>query len=523
MEKIGWDTPEWDSSCTGNRVYSFKMRSTFVRHAILAFFVLASLAACNQTISDLRALRTGLPGVFNAPTASTSPTIDTPTPQPTSRYSLPNWTPEPPEQSLTLATSSAPGAPARTPTPIPTPTTLPQKASQLLFLSGHDLLIWDPRQQKIEQLAKDIQEYSLSANQRYLAMVKSESITANGNELFQLQRYDLYTRQWITLLEKHPRIRLITISPDGSQIAYIKEQAPPLIQLTSPGRQPRQIGECSPDPDHPCAELTWSPDSQFLLWRDPRGVWLFDAINTRTHLAFPNTIGITDPKGGITEVSVEYQNLTWAPNSRFFLARVKVTPSGANWFSVFDIRNERMAKIPGTHTLSNPQANAGWLLDNSLAIVSGGDVQSGVSPSIQLFQLTPTRDELIKAGATFPASLAELTGTALSQDVLQPPVLAWPSQLNKRELFFGITFPHSPLSLPSLLVVLNLRNGALRIIGEIPYDTQQVSWAPDLSGVLVLGERGAITFLPANGGELQNLRQNIGSQSYNPTWLSVSR
>ena len=363
-------------------------------------------------------------------------------------------------------------------------------------------------------LTTNVSAYSASASGDRIAVLRSRGITANATELYDLQMLDLVQQSAVTLLAESPRLYQIHTSPDGQWVAYTTQETGGSIYIlrAEEGSQPVKVSTCSDEDAMICTgELSWAPDSQNLAWSDGGGIWLSPIPQPGLpapdpNVVVPTTITVEDPGGQLSPITVTYQDLRWSPFGRYLLAQVSVKTSTVKWLGLVDTLKGRIVEAPGTFGEEKISARLEWRPDGTLLGTFPGKPGP---PYLQIWQILPTRENLLGAGPsyTFPDWLLEgkqwqLIGVA---------------DTSERFISFALI---QQFGEAGKLVQLDLRFGVFEVTGEIPGNTTSVLWAPDGSGVLVQSKDGEVVFLPGGGRQPISLLPVLGLEAHSFSWLA---
>ena len=99
-------------------------------------------------------------------------------------------------------------------------------------------------------------------------------------------------------------------------------------------------------------------------------------------------------------------------------------------------------------------------------------------------------------------------------------VFNWPNQLVDDQIKFGVSIFEENSS--PFLYNYTFSKYFLEQINQIPSYTENVIWAPDDSGALIIGKDHEIFFSPNDGGMLINLSLILGDKASEFFWLPPS-
>lgn len=444
--------------------------------------------------------------------------------------------------TLTIRISSTPtptpaaldgGVPGRRTTATPEPVTPPQTQTlpasatvqpradgHVLFLDGKELKLWDPVQLQVESLASNVSDFSASASGLRIILQRGKRITANGVELFDLALFDRESRRITILIDEAPRLANLTISPDGQWVAYaaLKDGGPLFVLPTHQSGEPIQIGACLEEPGFKCTEaVQWSSDSRAVLWTDSRGVWRNSVKQATPHLVLGNILDISDPKGETSPVRVIYHSLNWSPAGRYALVSVMPVRSEVGWQGLIDTRSGRIVEVPDSYAFRLPSANAAWTEQGKLLVVHNSDPQTGRLPNAQLYQILPTRADLLGLEKSFDLQVEELVEPQALASTVPDLRVDWLAQTSPYAFVLGVMLPE--ISLSPFLCSLDLRFGGLQKIRDIPFDAGLVAWSPNGSSALILGLHDQVIYAPPRGAALLDLRPSLGEKACCFQWI----
>lgn len=377
---------------------------------------------------------------------------------------------------------------------------------------------WDHVTDYVGILAERVVDYSVSADGQKILLLRTQQITAGGVEKFNLELLTLDTMQITPLWGDIPRLAAISLSPDGQWAAVISGERPQITLISMNGTAPdRQIGPCIADASAPCTELSWSPNSQQLLWSDAAGVWLASLPSLAPRQILDNQVKLTDPRGNSLALGIRLSNYRWSPAGRFVLGTVQPLSSEVFWTAVLDTLTGRLIELPDTYSYNNIPASLAWLQDGNLVEAYGGSTALRSTPVLKIWQILPTRNELIYHSKTYPLQSRDFPLLPSLAEASVSYQLSWIYQTSVSELAFAMSLPG--LQTPPVLFVMDLQHGLLTKLQEIPFPLGEVLWCPDGSGALIVGFDGQILFASTAEKQLRTLNNLFG---LNPTrfhWL----
>ena len=402
-------------------------------------------------------------------------------------------------------------------TPTPTRTVLPEMTSDLLFLSGEDLVRWDPIKNIVVPLAANVIDYAYSADGRRIAMLRYSRITANGIALLNLDILDMHSKQITSISKGIASLSHISISPDGRWIAYQLEDDPKTILGVSI-QEPEtliELGSCTQPDNSPCKPLAWAPDGFSLLWEDSQGLWLSKPERPQPVLVAPRLMEVLDPKGQQAQIRVSFKGFNWSPEGRFGITQIS-TQAGVCWYAVLDTRAGNWLEIPETFENVGPASAAvGWLRDGKIVTINPRIAAAQPGIRIDVYNLIPTGKQPFELEREFFFSTKQLP-LQTSDDKIKV-IARWPDQTWDQILSFGIT---TTAGNELVLFWVDLENEQSEISSLIEKKVNQVFWAPDGQGALVLDEPTSASFLKKNEAEFLNLfsltNHEVGNFQWSP-------
>jgi len=376
---------------------------------------------------------------------------------------------------------------------------------------------WDHVTNYMVPLAENVSTYSISADGRKVALLRSTRVAANGTALFNLDLLDLDTKQTSSLLKGIPQIRGILISPNARWIAFQEGGAKPslyAISINKPDER-KQLGICNSD-DGYCETASWSPDSNSLLWEDNLGIWVSDLDRSNPTLITSPVYEVTDPKGQKSQISVTFQGMQWSPKGRYILSHIK-TESGVCWFAVLDSRQGHWFEIPGTFQISNPQsASASWMNDGKIIVVNIINQLESPSALIDLWKVISTRNELLVLEKEIQLNNLRLPALSSSDTGKIRYFAGWTKQIQDQVICFVIASANGNQEL--YLYVVDIESEIPIFANQAQIRASDVLWPPDGSGALLLEGSKKIMFAPVDGKPPIQLEDLILKQAHDFTW-----
>lgn len=383
--------------------------------------------------------------------------------------------------------------------------------NDLLFVSNGTLVQWDSENDLLKPIIKVVQNindavpdidqdilsgnvlfYSADRMYRSIALLRSKGISANGIELFDLVVLDVDNSEINKLLEEIPRIYQISISPDGNWIAFsTNEFSGQIYALRTSGiGEPIEIGHYVVEEDWEYSPISWTPDSRNVIWSDAGGLWISNPDEPQPQQILSDMIEIMDFQGENSEVRVMFTNLDWSPLGRYLLVTVKPYQSTVKWQGIIDTRRGHIAEVPGSYEFRNPAASANWGMNGDLIIANAGDSENDKPPSLKLFRVVSTRDDMLIPQEEYLFSVEDLT-EAMGKTVVQNDLyFDLPIQINKWD--YSIVLRTLENGSPPVLLMFDKKSGTLSAISELPYDTYSITWSPDGEHAVVLGQHGSV-------------------------------
>jgi WD40 repeat protein len=390
-------------------------------------------------------------------------------------------------------------------------------SSDLIFVSNGALVLWDSEDGVIKPIVQvppidnaaeatiekglppgSILEYSADRRFRFIALLRSKGIAANGVELFDLALLDVEKGDFRLLIEEMPRIYQLSLSPDGQWFAYTTdEKTGRIYALRTDGiGKPIDIGSYIVDEDWEYGQILWAPDGRRLVWSDASGIWITNPDEPDLRQILTDVIEIKDLQGEISSVRVMYPSLTWSPSGRFILALVKPFQSTVKWQGIIDARRGQISEVPGTYEYQSPAANARLGQNGDLIVSTGFDPEESHFPSLGIFRIVPTRDDMVIPKEEFlfhPEQFVSITGDFNYNNEF---FLDVPTQIDEWNYSFIIN--PAEKTKQSVLFLFDKKSGSLSVVSEIPIDTISIDWSPNGDASILQGQHGSVLLILAD-------------------------
>lgn len=398
--------------------------------------------------------------------------------------------------------AQAPSQPVGITPPIQTTATqaLPPPAeytSDLLFISDGKLMRWDHVTDFKTPLVEGVWEYSASQDTRRIVLLRDTKITANGVALYNLDLLDMETKQVTSLLKGIPRINRLTISPNGLWVAFQEQnEASPTIYVLNIRHpdQRQQLGICHEPVGEFCNEIGWSPDNYALFWEDAQGIWISKLGKGQPKLLTGHNIEVSDPRGEMSQVAVAFNDVNWSPGGRYLLTQV-ITEAQVCWFAVLDSYQSRWTEVPGTFDNICPtSASVNWTDDGKLLVANISQQTAYPNLTLSQWQVIPTRTGLfaLEREMEFSNLQIDLTGSSPAGET--ELITLWPGKILDKFIGFGIGTANPANEMA--LYLIDLEQEQLKVIIRRPDQADLALWAPDGSGVLLLGASKKVVYVP---------------------------
>jgi hypothetical protein len=280
------------------------------------------------------------------------------------------------------------------------------------------------------------------------------------------------------------------------------------------------LGSCKDSEYSNCGFISWSPDSNELVWCDSHGIWHINLQQKNSSQLHSGTVTLTDPEGTEIIIDVQFEDLQWAPTGRYLLTKVIPIASGVSWYGILDTATGRLIRVPDSYDQSRKTTSAIWTSDGSLLIAHAGGTVEHQTPFIKNWSVLATHDDLLISHSEYPLNTDLLPFTISRTDTGTSTCISWIPQSDHPNYIFNMV-PDSSSS-PTSILNLNLDEGVLSKLIDIETGSEQILWSPDNSGALILGPHAKIQFLFLRNGELMDMRPKFGSDASQFHWLPPS-
>jgi hypothetical protein len=399
--------------------------------------------------------------------------------------------------------------------------------SDLLFISDNRLLRWDHVTHYSSSLAENVVAFSTNDNGSMIVLLRPRSMAANGIELFDLDLLDFTSKQTRHLIEGTARLLDLALSPDGAWLAYRQSpEGKPAIRLLhlSDPTSPANLGKCEATGSDSCTPIAWSPDSRNLLWSDPSGLWIAAAGKMPASVLHTSRVDVPDPQGKTSQIEARFSSPEWSPVGRFVLVQVVPNQSDASWHAVIDSLTGKLAQVLDSYKLAPDQISVSWLPDGRLAVARSSDPAQQTPATIQVWDVLATNPDLLVSTGIYklpsgnlPSEATPLTISDSSNTRLR---LDWIQQAHPGHLLFGTVQPESPSE--TRLYDLNLLIKSFTQLTQLKSEVQEVLWAPDGSGMLIINANGQALFVSSDGKETTDLELSLDPPPTGFVWLPPS-
>ncbi len=446
----------------------------------------------------------------------------------------------PPTAVLFLDTPTPAATAVITDVPVPTPTALPPtiipsevtlidnaqpfRSQDLLFIGEGELRKWSRRDGTVTTLLfariSGRQEllygnvHRFTVNETGTAAVAARAIPDDtmNSELWWVDTNSGENRQ---LVANVPGLIDLALSPDGRSLLYVASDADnlfrsgPVYRLDlAGGTAPIEVGTCTADPlaettDLPggraCLGVSWTRDSQNMLWTDTLGIWLRHLNANEPTLILSVTAAVAD------NLSPLYQLRDWSLDGRYLL--LSIVRFDRVETAVLDLVTNQLIPVPETTVGEGTGYRAvDWMQDGRLFLFTGGADQGQTTPMLQLWRLTDGQ-----------LNLEETT-------VLQLPLHNWLQDgIHFITGRFGFTLLADDPAARGIYLMAS-SNEQPQKVNSLPYLTGEATWLYDNIGTIFTppGRDDSVMFLTAElDGEVvfYDIRPFIGDHASHFYWL----
>ena len=396
-------------------------------------------------------------------------------------------------------------------------------ASDLLFISADRLIRWDPLTSYGVPLAENVSQFSVDSSGERIALLRPKQISANGSELFDLDLLYLESKQIVHIQTEVPSIKQISLSPDGAWIAYYPSNSEGGLSVQNIAEPQTNVllGSCLHQVSTDCLEFAWSPDSRELLWIDSRGIWLAD-ISTQTAKVLNNgLVQINDPEGDSVEVEVGFSDPSWSPTGKFVLLEVHPHDSHVHWNAILDPPTRRVSQVVNSYESPGLNSNLTWLADGKIMTVRSSDPSNDQPAVFRHLQLIPTNSNILLPIQFFQVSSLELYRDVKLDDLVIEAkdrlYIDWLQATTLDHVIFGAKLLEK--SDMTIFFDLELSSKKLNPIIETSEDIDQILWAPDGRGFIIVTKQGGVLFTNLDTKIITNIQSQSNELIHSLYWM----
>jgi hypothetical protein len=367
------------------------------------------------------------------------------------------------------------------------------------------------------------------------------SVTADGERLvaarliyaeartFELIRVDIHSGQSWKLADA-PQLLHFAVSPDGRYALYVAGGRPfppgeqvAALEEENPGIRPqagtvyladmetqqsRPAGQCADIPQGadwspefliPCQGVTWTRDSQNMVWADVAGIWLRHLNASQPALSFPNSADLTNPP------DAHYRPLGFAKNGRHLLVR-RVVFEGLQ-YQVLDLVTQDVIDLPGSSFgLGTGYVNVDWMQDDRLLKLRRQNNDGQEAPALELWRI---QDD----------NTARLEETTLLTGLPPHQNIRFVQHFENGR--FGFVLEANDPAQSGLYIMASSTEQPQRVNG-LPYNQVKAIWQPDGSGAVIEQRDSVGNFLytPVDNPVYYDLRPFVGPNAHAFIWRS---
>jgi hypothetical protein len=262
------------------------------------------------------------------------------------------------------------------------------------------------------------------------------------------------------------------------------------------------------------------------MWGDQRGLWIAGVRKGSAALLHPGAVDVPDPQGKTSQIEAQFSSPCWSPAGRFAMVEVIPDFSNASWHAVIDSLTGRLGQVLDSYKQSPEQVSVSWLPNGQLAVARSRLQEQQTPATIQVWDVLATNPALLVSAGLykFPLSILPSKASSITMTISIPAInplrLDWIQQSNSGHLLFGAIQADNPTQIG--LYDLNLLTNSVAEFVQLASNIEQVLWAPDGSGMLIITADGQALFTSADGKETFSLESTAGSPPTGFIWLPPS-
>lgn len=386
------------------------------------------------------------------------------------------------------------------------------KTSDLLYLEADRLMRWDPRTNYAVQLAGNVREYSVDGSGNHIALLRPKQISANGSELFDLDVLYLESKRIENLLTDIPSITKMSISPDGSRIAYHSLEQSGIIRMQplSENEAGTTLGSCTAIAAEDCNELAWSPDSRQLLWIDSRGLWISTG-GEKAEIVNRGVVEMSDPAGESIQVPVKFRHPQWSPAGRFIILEIHPNDTQVYWVAILDTPTARTSEVIDSYQNGSSNASIVWLPDGTIITTRSSELDPEKPSEVKHWRVVPTNKDILIQLLSVTLDPPELFKQIRLENLIVEKAdrlyLKYLYGYSNDHIFWGARLLEK--SDETYFFDLNLTTKHINPIFEVSEDLEEIFYAPDGSGFIFVTKKSGVFYADL----LSNKTVQIGPQS----------
>lgn len=411
----------------------------------------------------------------------------------------------------------SPSPPTRRPPPTAVRGLSPVPLSSLLFRNGDQLALWQRAENRVVLLAGGVTDFRLSADGQVLVILRASGRVINGVERYDLDLLTLKNGQERRLLSQIPRPTAWEVSPNGEWVVYSFAEGTLMALSTASEERPFVLGSCQVREGENCLGLAWAPHSRSLVWSDERGLWLAEMGSAEATLLREALVQVSDPQGVENTYPAAFSDLRWSQEGRFLLTAVAPRGSPVHWQAVVDLRSGRLAALEDSYNLDGYEATAHWLDAERLLVAGASQLKEGKAPFIHIWRVLATRPTLLSSLQHIDLYSEEFPTDPAASKSLPTHCLSWVQPAGAGKVWLGVRLEGGQA--PPVLFQLDLNTWRLTKWLTLPLQTEQVIYAPDGSGAIIVTATGEVYFAAQGMSELDNLALALGDAIEQVVWL----